>query len=374
MRLTVLNVGYPLAPVGPGAVGGAEQVLSHLDVALTRAGHCSIVVAPEGSVVAGTLVATPAANGTLTDEVRRQMQRSHRHAIERALDRWPVDIAHMHGVDFHAYLPPPGVPVLVTLHLPPTWYPPEVFRPARPRTYLHCVSAAQRRACPPGAALLPDIENGVPIEAYGMGDAERRFALMLGRICPEKGFHLGLDASATARTPALLAGEVFRYEAHERYFRQEIVPRLDGLRRFIGPVGLARKRRLLAGARCLLVPSLAPETSSLVAMEALASGTPVIAFPAGALPDIVEHGKTGYIVGDARAMAEAIQAAYGLAPEVCKETARRRFALETMIARYCAVYRELAGWDGCPVRKGEARAEDRDRGGHDDRRAGETAP
>ena len=374
MRLTVLNVGYPLAPVGPSAVGGAEQILSRLDMALTRAGHCSIVVAPQGSVAAGPLVATPAAKGALTDEVRRQVQRSHRQAIERTLDRWPVDIVHMHGIDFYAYLPPPGIPVLVTLHLPPTWYPPEAFWPARPQTYLHCVSAAQRRACPPGAALLPDIENGVPTEAYDLGDGERRFALMLGRICPEKGFHLGLDASAWARTPALLAGEVFRYEAHERYFRQEIAPRLDGCRRFIGPVGLTRKRRLLAGARCLLVPSLAPETSSLVAMEALASGTPVVAFPAGALPDIIEHGKTGYIVADAYDMAEAIQAAHGFAPEVCREAARRRFGLETMTARYYAVYRRLAAGGGCPVRRGEARAEHRARGDHDDAGAREAIP
>jgi glycosyltransferase involved in cell wall biosynthesis len=234
----------------------------------------------------------------------------------------------------------------VTLHLPLAWYPSEVFRPQRPQTYLHCVSAAQRHIYPPGAWLLPDIENGVPIEAFSAPHAKRRFALMLGRICPEKGFHLGLDATARARIPALLAGEVFRYEAHERYFQQEILPRLDGPRRFIGPVGVARKRRLLAAARCLLVPSLAPETSSLVAMEALACGTPVVAFPSGALPDIVEHGKTGLLVRDEREMADAIEAAGHLSPDVCRETARRRFALDRMLQRYFAVYRALATGGG----------------------------
>jgi glycosyltransferase involved in cell wall biosynthesis len=142
--------------------------------------------------------------------------------------------------------------------------------------------------------------------------------------------------------PALLAGEVFRYEAHERYFRQEILPRLDGPRRFIGPVGMARKRRLLFAARCLLVPSLAPETSSLVAMKALACGTLVVAFPSGALPDIVEHGKTGLLVQDERETADAIEAAGHLSPDVCRQTAQRRFSLDRMLQRYFAVYRALA--------------------------------
>jgi glycosyltransferase involved in cell wall biosynthesis len=349
MRLTVLSVAYPLAAAGPDAVGGAEQVLAHLDAALMRTGQRSIVVACEGSVTAGTLVATPTTNQALSEDMRQWVREQHRIGIERALNRWPIDLVHMHGIDFYTYLPPPGVPVLVTLHLPPAWYPPEVFRLRRPRTYLHCVSAAQRRACPPEAVLLPDIENGVPTEALSAPHAKRRFAIMLGRICPEKGFHLALDAAVRACIPALLAGEVFRYEAHERYFREEIVPRLDSLRRFIGPVGLARKRRLLSAARCLLAPSLAPETSSLVAMEALACGTPVVAFPSGALPDIVEHGKTGFLVRDAREMADAIEAAGRLDPDVCRHTARARFSLATMTKRYLSLYRQLVTQVGRPA-------------------------
>jgi glycosyltransferase involved in cell wall biosynthesis len=341
MRLTVLSVAYPLAPAGPDAVGGAEQVLTYLDAALTRAGHRSIVVACEGSVTAGMLLATPATKEALSEDVCRWVREQHCIGIERALNRWPIDLVHMHGIDFYTYLPPPGVPVLVTLHLPPAWYPPEVFHLRRPHTYLHCVSAAQRRACPPEAVLLPDIHNGVPTEALTAPHAKRRFAMMLGRICPEKGFHIALDAAARARIPALLAGEVFRYEAHERYFREEIVPRLDGLRRFIGPVGLARKRRLLSAARCLLVPSLAPETSSLVAMEALACGTPVVAFRCGALADIVEHEKTGFLVQNAQEMADAIEAAGHLDPDVCRHTARAQFSLDSMTRRYFTLYEQL---------------------------------
>lgn len=341
MNLTVLSVAYPFAPVGEDAVGGAEQVISRLDAALVRAGHRSIVVACEGSNVEGTLIATPAPAGTLTDSARRCVWLEHRRKIENAMRSCHVDVIHMHGIDFYEYVPPPGPPVLVTLHLPPGWYPSHAFDPARPRTYLHCVSANQRRACPPCDHLLPEIENGVPVEALAARSTRRRFALALGRVCPEKNFHVALDAGKQADIPVLLAGRVFPYEAHERYFQKEIVPRLDARRRFLGPIGFARKRRLLNAAQCLLLPTLAPETSSLVAMEALACGTPVIAFPSGNLPEIVEHGVTGFLVTDEREMAAAIEAADELDPDACRETAARRFSLEKTIEKYFSVYRQL---------------------------------
>jgi glycosyltransferase involved in cell wall biosynthesis len=342
VRLSVLSVAFPFAPVGPDAVGGAEQVLAQLDAALVRAGHRSVVVACAGSRTAGTLVATPPATGAITDAVRLRVHAAHRRAIARALSRWPVDVVHMHGIDFHAYPPPPGPPVLVTLHLPPEWYPPEVFQPERPNTFLHCVSASQRARCPSGARLLPEMPNGVALDALDARHAKRRFAMALGRICPEKGFHIALDAARRAGVPLLLAGQTFPYEAHETYFAREIAPRLDGSRRFIGPVGAVRKRRLLSAARCLLAPSLAPETSSLVAMEAIACGTPVVAFPAGALPEIVEHGRTGFIVRDEEEMAAAIHAAARIEPEACRAAARERFSLERTVERYFRLYRDLA--------------------------------
>jgi glycosyltransferase involved in cell wall biosynthesis len=140
----------------------------------------------------------------------------------------------------------------------------------------------------------------------------------------------------------LLAGQVFPYDGHERYFREQIVPRLDRQRRFIGPLSFARKRRLLTAARCVLLPTLAPESSSLVAMEALACGTPVVAFPAGALPEIVEHGVTGFIVPDAEAMTDALGELDRIDPRECRAVAETRFGADRMHESYLALYRELA--------------------------------
>ena len=122
MSLTVLSVAYPFAPVSPDAVGGAEQVLSALDRALVEAGHRSLVLACEGSAVAGTLLAVTAEPGPIDETARQRGWTRHRAAIGDALDRHAVDIVHLHGIDYAAYLPASG-PTLVTLHLPLDWYP-----------------------------------------------------------------------------------------------------------------------------------------------------------------------------------------------------------------------------------------------------------
>lgn len=342
MSLAVLNVAFPFAAVGEDAVGGAEQVVAQLDRALVEHGHRSIVVACASSRVAGQLVALPEPPLRLDEDARAKTHPLVRAAIARVLHEHAVDLIHLHGIDHAAYLPHDGPPALVSLHLPLDWYAAAALRPRRPRTWLLPVSQDQSRRAPGDVALLPPIGNGVRLPER-RGPGRRGFALALGRLCPEKGFDDALDAARRADVPLLLAGHVFPWREHQRHFEDAILPRLDARRRWIGRVGGSRKRRLLAAARCLLVPSRVAETSSLVAMEALAAGTPVIAYRAGALVDIVEHGVTGYLVDDVEAMAAAIAAVDRLDPETCRQQARRRFDLRRVMARHLALYRTLAG-------------------------------
>jgi len=338
MKLSVLSVAFPFAMVSPDSVGGAEQILSALDRALVAAGQHSIVIAQEGSQIAGELIAMPRLEGVISEFECAEIWARYRAEIDHIQSIRNIDVIHCHGIDYNRYLPRPGAPLLATLHLPVEWYAAEALAPRRPRTWLNGVSTVQRLA---GQHVLPPIENGVPIERLSTRLRKRHFALMLSRICAEKGVHLAIEAAKKADIPLLIAGQVFAYGAHLRYFDEEVRPRLDHQRRLIGPIPFARKRRLLTAARCLLVPSVVAETSSLVAREAQACGTPVIAFPNGALTQVIEPGRTGFLVDSVEAMASAIHDCGGIDPLLCRDAARERFSDRRMIRDYFAHYEYL---------------------------------
>src|ERR1019366_8686124 len=128
---------------------------------------------------------------------------------------------------------------------------------------------------------------------------------------------------------------------HVKYFEKEIRPRLDSHRKFRGPAGLERKRRLLTGARCPLVPSLVEETNSLAGVQATACGTPVVAYAAGALPEIVEHGRTGFIVRDADEMTAVPRRIGEIDHGEWRGVAHERFSSDRMARDYISLYERM---------------------------------
>jgi glycosyltransferase involved in cell wall biosynthesis len=335
---SVLLVAFPFGEVGPDAVGGAEQALATLEAGLFEAGVRTTVLACAGSIVRGRLRAGPRPPPSIDESARMAAWAAWRDEVATLGRR--VDLVHLHGLDFSRYLPAVEVPTVVTLHLPLAWYDPDPLRLRRPGLRLVCVSESQRAAGEAPWAEATVVPNGVSIgEPPPL--TRRSFALALSRICPEKGLHDAVLAARAADVPLVIGGRVFPYPAHQAYFRDRLAPLLDSRRRFLGPLGGARKRRLLTAARCLLVPSTAPETSSLVAMEALAAGTPVVARRVGALPEIVEHGRTGFVVDDVPEMADAIRRCSEIDPGACRTAARERFAAPRMVRRYLELYRSL---------------------------------
>src|SRR5690348_10382484 len=166
MNLTVLSVAFPFAPVTVDPVGGAEQVVSQLDRAVLRAGYRSIVIAAEGSALAGMQLAVRQPPGEIVPDSRRVVQDEVRCLIEKALSTYSPDVVDRHGIDLHEYLPPATVPVVVTLHLPLSWYssaPSHEFRNGvRPVPGLWDQVLRGSETAP----LAIPIENGVDLDAF----------------------------------------------------------------------------------------------------------------------------------------------------------------------------------------------------------------
>lgn len=336
--MNVLSVGYPLFPVNADAAGGAEQILFLLERGLVRDGHRSIVIAARGSRVSGELLETPAAPGEITDAIREQAQQAHAACVARALEQFPVDLVHFHGLDFSTYITDAPVRKLATLHLPLAWYPPSLFE--QREVSLCCVSETQALTAPNGLHL-PVIRNGIDLDRYRTDASRGEDLLWLGRVCQEKGTDIALRVAHQLDLPLIVAGPVHPFAYHRAYFSDHVQPLLDAKRRYIGAVALQQKIELLAQARCVLIPSLAAETGSLVAMEAASSGAPVIAFRSGALPEIVEHGVTGFIVDSEAEMVEAVRRTPEISPQRCREQAQRRFRAARMVYDYINLYATL---------------------------------
>jgi glycosyltransferase involved in cell wall biosynthesis len=206
------------------------------------------------------------------------------------------------------------------------------------------ISMAQRRALP-GANWVANIPHGYPLDRYRLlppgpdasGDAYLAF---LGRIAPDKGIDTAIDIARAAGMKLKIAARINSFD--RPYWEEVIAPRVDGHHvTFVGEIGDDRKSEFLGRARALLFPIRWPEPFGLVMIEAMACGTPVIAFPRGAVPEVVEDGLTGRIVNTVPDAVRAIGEVAALDRAAIRDRFERRFGADRMAARYVEVYREL---------------------------------
>ena len=164
------------------------------------------------------------------------------------------------------------------------------------------ISRAQLASAPPGLGPIAAIPNPIDLRAWPLQERKGDYLLWIGRMTPEKGPHRAIAAARAAGVPLVLAGVI--QPGQQAFFDREVAPHIDGDRvRFVGEVGGSAKRSLFARARGLLMPIRWDEPFGMVMVEALACGTPVIAFPEGAARELVVDGGTGFLVDDERAMA-----------------------------------------------------------------------
>jgi len=351
MALRILYIAYPLLTVSDESAGGAEQVLWTLERKMFRRGADTTVAASAGSRVTGVLFATgdPC---TLPDDYKRRNRRHQEQIVEhvhrRARQGRGFDIVHDMSGSFWTRAGEIDLPVLATLHLPRSFYAPLNFQNVPANVSFNCVSQAQARSFSDIVSLLGIVPNGIALDRFdrrrgGATDGQsmlRHGLLWLGRICEEKAPHLALEIAERAGLPITLAGQVYPFSYHQKYFEREVEPRLRRNSRatYVCSPSFEQKRSLLLQAQALVITSLAEETSSLVAMEAAASGTPVIALRRGALAEVVRDGITGFLVKDVDSAVAACRSVDEISGGACAQLARKKFDCAAMADGYSGLY------------------------------------
>ena len=179
------------------------------------------------------------------------------------------------------------------------------------------------------------------MRAWPLHQQKDDYLLWIGRMTPEKGPHRAIAAAHAADVPLVLAGVI--QPGQQAFFDREVAPHIDGDRvRFVGEVGGSVKRSLFARARGLLMPIRWDEPFGMVMIEALACGTPVIAFPEGAARELVIDGKTGFLVDDEREMAAAVGRLPSIAPRDCRAWVAEHCDVDAVAAAYERTYRSVA--------------------------------
>jgi glycosyltransferase involved in cell wall biosynthesis len=184
------------------------------------------------------------------------------------------------------------------------------------------------------------IHHGLDVDSFPLGEGRGGYVLFLGRMSPDKGAHRAIAVARAAGRPIVLAAKMWE-PAEDRYFTKVVEPLLAEDAVYIGDVGGQHKLELLGAAEALVNPIRWPEPFGLVMIEALACGTPVLAFPEGAAPEIVDHRRTGFLCSDEEDMASMVDRARGLDRRECRNAVATRFSTARMVEDHLALYRRL---------------------------------
>lgn len=327
-------------PVPPCGYGGIERVVDILARHLAARGHeVTLFATGDSRCEVPTAWIEPKALRTLGMDTWNGHLAEAAHLAMAYRRHREFDVLHNHtGLHGVAFAEACRALALTTLHGPVLPEHARLFRTFPDHPFVS-ISHAQR-AGSSDLRYLGTVYNGIEVEHYCTG-AKAGYLLFLGRISPEKGTHLAVQVAIRAGVPLVIAGKVDPYD--REYHDREIAPHVDQARvRFVGEVDGERKRDLLSGAIALLHLVQWAEPFGLVLAEALASGTPVIAMPRGSIPEILEDGRTGFLVETIQQAAEAVSRAGRIDPALCRAQAVSRFGAARMVDEYLTLYERVA--------------------------------
>jgi glycosyltransferase involved in cell wall biosynthesis len=328
--------------VPPSAYGGTEAVVSVLCEELVRQGHEVTLCASGDSVTSAELFSVYHRSLRTADDLQDRQPYDWMHvarSLKEAADSF--DIAHNHAGELAMAMSHlADVPMLSTMHCLIT--PDTQFVWDRYRGWYNTISYAQRYTMPPirEGIYCGVVHNGIDVESFPYEERKEDYLLFLGRIAPEKGTHLAIEVARRLGKCLVIAAKVDRVD--RQYFHDSVEPLIDGeLIQFVGEADAALKRKLYAGAYCLLVPICWEEPFGLVMAEAMACGTPVIAFARGAAPEVVVDGETGFLVHNVDDMAQAVHRVDRIDPWRCRRHVEENFSAQRMTEAYVALYERI---------------------------------
>lgn len=339
-------------PVPPPGYGPWERVASDLVEELVALGHEVTLFAAAGSETSAELVVTapfpmatpppPGPAGDLFDPGPdpRVWEGLHIGAAAEAAAAGRFDVVHSH---LHVHALPVSrlipCPMVNTLH-GSAWnrahHPALLAYAEQPYVSL---SDVERRFLP-DLNYVATVHNGIRVADFPTGDGGAGHLLFVGRLAPEKAPDLAIASARLAGVPLVLAGTI--EDRHRGFFEERVRPSLrDGTAEYVGPLTRTELAVGYGEAKALLMPLRWDEPFGLVVVEALASGTPVVAWRRGAMPELVDEGVTGFVVDDVAGASAAITRIDSIDRAVCRRTAERRFDARVMAAGYATVYRKL---------------------------------
>lgn len=328
----------PELPVPPPLYGGIERIIDMLARGLEARGHEVTLFAHPDSATAGRLVPWPGRSSVSKSQTLRNAA-----VLAQAVLRGEFDL--VHSFSRIAYLTPVlplPIPKLMTYQRGITRRSVQLgLALSRGTLRFTAVSHSLMR----GVSDLGDwhlVFNGVPLSTYRFSPDPGPGAplVFLGRVEKIKGPHLAIEIARRTGLPLVIAGNV--PDEHRNFFETEIAPNIDGnCVSYPGAVNDEEKNALLGRARALLMPILWEEPFGIVMAEAMACGTPVVGFPRGAVPEVVEHGVTGFVADDLEGLVAAVGRLGEIKRAACRARVERLFADTRVVEDYLAVYSSL---------------------------------
>lgn len=339
-KLKIAIISPPWFPVPPPGYGGIEMVVSLLTEGLCRRQHDITLFASGDSVTQARLISpfVKAPHQKMKENIH--LENMHTLAAYELAEEF--DVIHDHD-GYNSRLLGALVsrvfnkPVIATLHGPADQYSLNFFSSIASDLFFVAISEAQRLSYA-DLNVLSTIPNAIKISDYPFSESGGDYLLFVGRMSEEKGAHIAVSVAKKLGKKLIMIGKCS--EDHEQdYFNSKVRPNMTKNTEFYGEVDQATKLELYRSAECLLFPVQWPEPFGLVMIESMACGTPVVAINNGAVPEVVKHNHTGYIVDNEMEMVEAAKSIDKIDRANCRDLVIQEYNEELFIDRHERAYK-----------------------------------